>query len=129
MTENWISIAAMILAALAAVGLIILYRKGPISQSGLQAMSAMLKDLKVKDANVNRLMYYASIAVDAVEQMAKSGAIEPTNVIKKQTAMNVVENMALADNINLSRIQLAVAEDLVESAVYNLPRNQPPDNE
>ncbi len=127
MADNWISIIAMIVAAVTAVGLILLYKRGFVTTSGLEALSALLKDVDVSQySNVDRLKEYAKMAVDAVEQMAKSGAIQPDNETKKQIAMNTVQHMALADKIDLTRAEMTVADSLVEAAVYNLPRNHPP---
>ena len=119
------SIIAIILACGLGVGLIVLYKKKIIKPETLTQAATLLDGVDIVGSGfIAQIAEYARIAVPAVEQLAKTGVIEKDNEVKKQTAMEYVQQFAKVDEVTLSPSDLETADLLVEAAVAELPRNK-----
>ena len=120
-----LSIIAIILACGLGVGLIVLYKKKIIKPETLTQAATLLDGVDIVGSGfIAQIAEYARIAVHAVEQLAKTGVIEKDNEVKKQTAMEYVQQFAKVDEVTLSPADLETADLLVEAAVAELPRNK-----
>lgn len=120
-----LSIIAIILACGLGVGLIVLYKKKIIKPETLTQAATLLDGVDIVGSGfIAQIAEYARIAVHAVEQLAKTGVIEKDNEVKKQTAMEYVQQFAKVDEVTLSPSDLETADLLVEAAVAELPRNK-----
>lgn len=123
--NTWIAIAAIALSVLIGITLIYLLRKKIIGPETLSQAATLLEGVSVAgDGFISKMAEYARIAVRAVEQLAKIGAIEKDNDTKKTAAMNYVQQLAKVDDITLSPSDLETADLLIEAAVAELPRNK-----
>lgn len=121
----WAAIAAVALATIVGIMLIVLIRKHIIPIEAVEETSELLGTLDVSGNGFAVKLYeYVKIAVSAVEQMAKTGVIENKGAAKKAAAMDYTEQIAKADEIELTPEEKAVADLMIEAAVAELPRNQ-----
>ena len=124
-TNTWLAIIAIVLSCGLGVGLIYLYKKKIIKAETLTQAATLLDGVDIVGSGfIAQIAEYARIAVHAVEQLAKTGVIEKDNEVKKQTAMEYVQQFAKIDEVTLSPSDLETADLLVEAAVAELPRNK-----
>ena len=124
-TNTWLAIIAIVLSCGLGVGLIYLYKKKIIKAETLTQAATLLDGVDIVGSGfIAQIAEYARIAVHAVEQLAKTGVIEKDNEVKKQTAMEYVQQFAKVDEVTLSPSDLETADLLVEAAVAELPRNK-----
>lgn len=122
---DWQTIAAVVLAALAAACVVYLYKNKVIKAETLEHAADLLDSITIEGTGFIALLAdYARIAVRAVEQLAKTGVIERDNKKKKQAAMDYVERLAKADEVELDENMMRTVDMLIEAAVNELPRNQ-----
>lgn len=121
----WTAIAAVCLALIVGIALIVLIRKKIIPIGAIEQTADLLDTIEVSgDGFASKLYEYVKIAVHAVEQLAKTGVIENKGASKKAAAMEYTEQIAKADEIELTPEEKAVADLMIEAAVAELPRNQ-----
>ena len=121
----WTAIAAVCLALIVGITLIVLIRKKIIPIGAIEQTADLLDTIEVSgDGFASKLYEYVKIAVHAVEQLAKTGVIENKGASKKAAALEYTEQIAKADEIELTPEEKAVADLMIEAAVAELPRNQ-----
>lgn len=121
----WTAIAAVCLALIVGIALIVLIRKKIIPIGAIEQTADLLDTIEVSgDGFASKLYEYVKIAVHAVEQLAKTGVIENKGASKKAAALEYTEQIAKADEIELTPEEKAVADLMIEAAVAELPRNQ-----
>ena len=123
---DWVGISAICLAAVLAVILIVLLKKGLITKETVTATGNLLESLPVvaaPDSFVGQLYAYAQMAVSAVEQLVKTGVLPKGNDERKSEAKAMVETYAKIDGIELGETDRAAIDTLIEAAVAELPRN------
>lgn len=121
----WTAIAAVCLALIVGMALIVLIRKKIIPIGAIEQTADLLDAIEVSgDGFASKLYEYVKIAVHAVEQLAKTGVIENKGASKKAAALEYTEQIAKADEIELTPEEKAVADLMIEAAVAELPRNQ-----
>ena len=121
----WTAIAAVCLALIVGIALIVLIRKKIIPIRAIEQTADLLDTIEVSgDGFASKLYEYVKIAVHAVEQLAKTGVIENKGASKKAAALEYTEQIAKADEIELTPEEKAVADLMIEAAVAELPRNQ-----
>ena len=126
MDMNWITVVATILSLGIGAGLIYLIRKQVITLDFLTHAGYALDEVQIQGSGfIATLAEYARLAVRAVEQLAKIGAIPKDNETKKSAAIDYVQHLAKVDEVSLSPADLETADMLIEAAVNELPRNQP----
>ena len=124
---NWVEVSAIIIAALVAVALIVLLKRGLVSETTITAAGDLLDTIPVypEDGFVGQLFTYARLAVRAVEQMTKSGDIPWDNQARKTEAMAQAQLYAKIDGLELGDADRAAISDLIEAAVLELPKSEP----
>lgn len=120
---DWVGISAIALAALVAAALIVLLKKGLITHDTVTATGDLLDSLPVfaDDGFVGQLYNYARIAVMAVEQLVKAGALPKDDEVRKAEALEQVERYAKLDGVELGDTDRDALGDLIEAAVAELP--------
>lgn len=121
---DWVGISAIALAAVLAVILIALLKKGLITRETVEATGDLLESLPVTmapDSFVGQLYAYAQMAVHAVEQLVKNGAIPKEDETRKSEAKAMIETYAQIDGIELGETDRAAIDTLIEAAVAELP--------
>lgn len=121
-SENWQAIVGIVLFAVVVVVLIILYRKNKINEQYLNNLIDYLDSIDDGSGIVPLLASYAKKAVLAVEQMVKAGVLPKTNEARKDMAMQIVNELAAADAIELSEKDKSAADSLIEAEVFELRR-------
>lgn len=121
----WTAIAAVAMALIVGIALIVLIEKRVIPIGAIEQTADLLDTIEVSgDGFASKLYEYVKIAVNAVEQLAKTGVIENKGASKKAAALEYTEKIAKADEIELTPEEKAVADLMIEAAVAELPRNQ-----
>lgn len=123
MNIQWDVFAAIMVACLVAALIAIMWRKGSLSNVALSALKTLIESKaegRTDNGFISLMTKYCAIAVRAVEQLALSGQIEKESEIKKETAMNLAEEYAKADGIDVEQIDSGVLGSLIEEAVHTM---------
>lgn len=114
---NWELFVAILTCALLIVGLVLLYKRGYLSDKAIALLSSTVKELPADYGNsfVNALRWYCQLAVDAVDQLVRNGTIDKDNDIRKDWALDIVEKLAAIDNKKLTAEQIDAADTMIES--------------
>lgn len=118
--ENWQTIVGVIAFIAVGVAVAFLYRKNQINAESIDMLIEYLDTIDDGDGIVPLLAGYAKKAVTAVEQMVKIGLLVKENEARKDKAMQIVEELALADGIELSEDDKIAADYLIESEVFEM---------
>ena len=118
--ENWQTIIGVIAFIAVGVAVAFLYRKNQINAESIDMLIEYLDTIDDGDGIVPLLAGYAKKAVTAVEQMVKIGLLVKENEARKDKAMQIVEELALADGIELSEDDKIAADYLIESEVFEM---------
>ena len=118
--ENWQTIVGVIAFIAVGVAVAFLYRKNQINAESIDMLIEYLDTIDDGDGIVPLLAGYAKKAVTAVEQMVKIGLLVKENDARKDKAMQIVEELALADGIELSEDDKIAADYLIESEVFEM---------
>jgi len=118
--ENWQTIVGVIAFVAVGVAVAFLYRKNQINAESIDMLIEYLDTIDDGDGIVPLLAGYAKKAVTAVEQMVKIGLLVKENEVRKDKAMQIVEELALADGIELSEDDKIAADYLIESEVFEM---------
>lgn len=121
--ENWQTIVGVIAFIAVGVAVAFLYRKNQINAESIDMLIEYLDTIDDGDGIVPLLAGYAKKAVTAVEQMVKIGLLVKENEVRKDKAMQIVEELALADGIELSEDDKIAADYLIESEVFEMRKN------
>lgn len=125
-TINWVEISAIAVAALVAIALIILLKRGWITKETVEAAEDLLDSLPMVGVEgfIEQLYNYCRLAVRAVEQMTKAGVLPKENAARKEEAVQHVITYAEADGIEISDNELSAINTLIEAAVLELPKTE-----
>ena len=125
-TFDWVALTAMALAAILAIIMIVLLRRGWISKETVTAAGSLLDTLPVfsEDGFIAQLYNYARLAVRAVEQMVKAGVLPKDDDIRKKEAVEQIERYARIDGLDLGSTDLDAIDTLIEAAVMELPPSE-----
>lgn len=123
---DWMEILAIVTAAMAAVILIVMLRRGWINKNTVTETGNLLDTLPIvpDDGFVGQLFTYVRLAVRAVEQMTKNDTIPKDDMARKDAACEMIERMAKLDGVELGEKDRDVIDDLVEAAVLELPKTE-----
>lgn len=99
--------------------IVVLYKLGKIDAGSISTVGALIDsaDVLINGKEVDLIMKYARIAVRTVEQMAKNGTISNDNEEKKETAVALVNEMCIKDNVD---IDMELSDNLIEAAVHEM---------
>lgn len=118
------SILGVIAFVAVAVLLIILWRKGLLTQKAFDALGDLVDGVIVpEDGPIGTLAYYARLAVRAVEQLVKSGQLDTTgnaDAIRREKALELVEEYAAASGPALTDAEINTVRSIIEAEVYAL---------
>ena len=126
---QWFGIAALVVALIVAGVLIYLYKQGKMTAGSITSVAGLvdkvtdvLKDLGQDETLVGVLASYAAKAVRVVEQMVKNGELEKDNEVRKNKARVIVEQLALADGVNIELLyqNKHTINNLIEAAVNEM---------
>ena len=123
MDFQWDVFAAIMVACVVAAFIAVMWRKGSIGNVALSALSTLISsqaESMTGNGFVSLMAKYSAIAVRAVEQLALSGQIDKDSATKKETAMNLAEEYAKADGIDVEEIDEGVLGSLIEEAVHTM---------
>lgn len=125
MNSNVIGIIAFIVAIVVGIAMIILYKRRVIDADVISGANSILQGLPITEGSgaFGLIAGYAKIAVQTVEQLVSTGAIERDDATRKEAALNIVENAAKVDNIPYGKPEQAAASACIEAEVWALPRN------
>ncbi len=123
-TINWVEFSAIAIAVIVAAIMIILLRRGLITESTVTTTGNLLDSLPVfsEDGFVGQLFNYCRLAVRAVEQMTKSGVLPKDDVLRKDEAIAQVLDYAKIDGLELGEKDKEAINALIEAAVLELPK-------
>lgn len=124
---HWTSIAALVLVILMAAFLVYLWKKGYIGSGTIKQVGDIIEGLPVigpSDSFLEQLKYYADYAIDAVEQMVNSGAIEHDNKKRVQAAVEMVQTYAKLDGTPLDGDGTEAARSIIEAEIFNKPHSE-----
>lgn len=115
------SILGLVAFAVVAVLLIVLWKKGLLTADALNALGDLVDGVILPgDGPVGTLAYYARLAVRAVEQLVKSGQLEKDDEIRREKALELVEEYAAASGPALTDKEISTVRSLIEAEVYEL---------
>lgn len=129
LTANWVGIVALVVALGIAGTLVYLYKKGKMKPGDLSNIAGlidkvgdMLEGLGKGDTVVGLFAEYAAKAVRVVEQLVKNGELEKDNEVRKNEARAIVEQLALADGVDLELVydNEETIDNLIEAAVNEM---------
>lgn len=128
-TMNWIAIAALVVSLVIAGVLIYLFKMGKMNGVDITNIAGLIdsvgqvfKGLGMNNSIVSLFAKYASEAVRVVEQLVKNGELEKDNELRKNEAREIVEQLALADGVDLNVVyeNEAAIDNLIEAAVNKM---------
>lgn len=121
------AVVGSLAATAVAVILVLLWRKGNLTSDYLEKLKelAETQGLNMPEGSLlDTLSYYCRLAVLAVEQLVKSGQIDKDDATRREKALEIVEQCAGVDGIELSYDDKEAAKSLIEVGVYELKQNQ-----
>lgn len=120
------SLVALVVALIVGVALIVMIRKGFVQGETLSGVAALFQALPVTMGSglFGKILEYSQTAVLTVEQLVKTGQIQPDDKARKDAAMHMVEQAANVDEVPFGAAENEIASLCIEAAVQQLPRNQ-----
>lgn len=79
---------------------------------------------KPQNELLSTLIYYCRLAVQAVEQLVKSGQIDKDDEARRDIAMEMVEQYATADGVTLDDNSRETVKSLIEVQVYQMRKEK-----
>lgn len=117
-SETLLTVAALIVAGVAIVILLLLYKRGFLSKDTISFISKAIDALpKYEDTFLSSLVYWCRLAVYAVDQMVKNGTVKEDDNERKGTALSLVMQYAAVDGKQLTGDQFKAADSIVESII------------
>lgn len=112
----------IIVAVIAFAGLIYLFVSHKIDEKHMESIDEFLDHFDDGEGDVSRLVYYARLAVRAVEQLVKSGIIPKENSARLEAASDMVINMIKTDGASRDYVNIdtKTIENIIESEVYSM---------
>lgn len=131
MSENTTIMVALVVALIVSIAMIIMYQRKIIRADTISGVSEIFQSLPVTMGSglFGKIWEYSKTAVLTVEQLVKTGQIQPDDQSRKNAAMQMVEQAAKVDEVPFGAAENEVASACIEAAVQQLPRNQKPPNE
>lgn len=131
MSENVISMIALVVALIVAIAVLILYQRKVIREDTVNGIAEIFQSLPVTMGSglFGKIWEYSRTAVLTVEQLVKTGKVQPDDQSRKDAAMMMVEASAKVDEVPFGAAESEVADICIEANVQQLPRNQKPPNE
>lgn len=114
------------LAVVCAIVLLILLRKGWVSEATLEAVAELLEAVPEMEGNIiDDIARYAAIAVRTVEQAVKVGIVEKTNDARKAAAVEIVRELAAEewDAEAVNDLSDKTIGDVVDAAVNRMGKD------
>lgn len=126
MSETTVVMIAAIAALLVALVLLILYQRKVIREDTVSGVAEILQSLPVTMGSglFGKIWEYSRAAVLAVEQMVKTGKVQPDDESRKNKALSLVRDAAKVDEVPFGINEQLVADQCIEANVQQLPRNQ-----
>lgn len=126
MDKNTITLVALAVAAVIGFALLILIVKKVIRKETLESIADVIRDMPVTMGSglFGKIYEYSRAAVLTVEQLVKTGKVDPDDDTRKNEAMRIVEKAARVDDVPFGAAESEMASACIEAAVQQLPRNQ-----
>lgn len=127
MDNNTATLVALAVAVLIGFALLILVAKKVIRTETLEGIADVVAGMPVTMGSglFGKIYEYSRTAVLTVEQMVKTGKIQPDDDEgRKAQAMKIVEEAAKVDEVPFGEAEGRVADSCIEAAVQQLPRHQ-----
>lgn len=123
-TSFLFSVLGLVSFALVAILLIVLWKKGLLTDRALDAIGDLAEGIILpQDGPIGTLAYYARLAVRAVEQLVKSGQLNTegnADVIRREKALELVQLYAATSGPALNEAEINTVRSLIEAEVYAL---------
>lgn len=117
---DWRTILEIVFVIGTIVALIILYRRNYLDEEYLANLDAYLDAIDDGTGLVSVLSNYARLAVQAVEQMVRAGVIPKEDKARKEKAIEIVNELAKTDSIELEECADETIGNLIEFAVDDM---------
>ncbi len=126
MDKNTITLVTLAVAAVIGFALLILIVKKVIRKETLESIADVIRDMPVTMGSglLGKIYEYSRAAVLTVEQLVKTGKVDPDDDTRKNEAMRIVEKAARVDDVPFGADESEMASACIEAAVQQLPRNQ-----
>ena len=128
MSQSDITLIAMAVAVVIAFVIMILFTKKVIRRETVEGIADVIRDMPVTIGSglFGKIYQYSRTAVLTVEQLVKTGEIEPDDASRKAEAMKIVKKAARVDDVPFGVQESEIADACIEAQVQQLPRNQKP---
>lgn len=125
MDNATVGIIAVLVALVVGLMLVILYKRKVIDAELIEGIGGLMDAIKphVNSSPFWELMQFARMAVNAVEQMVKTGVVNKDDKSRKDKAMEIIQAAAISAGIDYGDAEREVASACIESEVHDLPRN------
>ena len=125
MDNATIMVISVLVALVVGLMLVILYKRKVIDAELIEGIGNLMDSIKphVEGSPFWQLMQFARTAVNAVEQMVKTGVVNKDDKSRKEKAMEIVQAAAISAGIDYGDAEREVASACIEAEVHDLPRN------
>ena len=126
MSQSDITLIALAVAVVIAFVIMILFAKKVIRRETVEGIADVIRDMPVTMGSglFGKIYEYSRTAVLTVEQLVKTGQIQPDDASRKTAAMGIVEKAAKVDDVPFGLPESEIADVCIEAQVQQLPRNQ-----
>jgi len=126
MSESMMTLVALAVAVLIGFAMLILYVRKAIKKETVEGIADVIRDLPVTMGSglFGKIYEYSRTAVLTVEQLVKTGQVEPDDASRKTAAMGIVQKAAKVDDVPFGAPESEIADACIEAQVQQLPRNQ-----
>ena len=126
MDTNTITMVALAVAVLIGFALMLMVTKKVIKRDTLDEIADVVAQMPVTMGSglFGKIYEYSRAAVLTVEQLVKTGQIQPEDAARKDAAMQIVEQAAKVDDVPFGAAESEIASACIEANVQQLPRNQ-----
>lgn len=126
MSQSDITLIALAVAVVIAFVIMILFAKKVIRRETVEGIADVIRDMPVTMGSglFGKIYEYSRAAVLTVEQLVKTGQIQPDDASRKTAAMGIVEKAAKVDDVPFGLQESEIADACIEAQVQQLPRNQ-----
>ena len=126
MSQSDITLIALAVAVIIAFVIMILFAKKVIRRETVEGIAEVVRDLPVTMGSglFGKIYEYSRTAVLTVEQLVKTGQVEPDDASRKTAAMGIVQKAAKVDDVPFGAPESEIADACIEAQVQQLPRNQ-----
>lgn len=126
MNENTATLIALAVAVVIGFTLVVLIMKKVIRKETMEEIAETVAGLPVTMGSglFGKIYEYSRAAVLAVEQLVKKGEIVKDDAVRKNKAMEIVEQAAKVDEVPFGAAESEMASLCIEASVQQLPTNQ-----